>query len=133
MTTPVGTHVREAFEPMRYPVVEFLLVRVCLRVGLAYALRNNLAEALLMTCVLAVLTLHPSRVFQEISAQCTSHDTIELLDNKLVTILLLYFLFPLPYRTFPVEPQIKWSSVLGMFCCEAVSYVMINELCNKTY
>ena len=95
MTAPIGTHVRESLESMRYSVIQFLLVRICLSVGFANTFSNHFVEASLVAGVFAVLALHASRIFEEVSTQCATHDAIELLNNEFVSILLLDFFFPL--------------------------------------
>lgn len=76
-------------------MVQFLFVRVGLGVGLADAFRHNLGIAFLVAGVFAILALHSRRVFEKVSTERTSHDIIKLLENKFVTIQLVYLLFPL--------------------------------------
>jgi hypothetical protein len=84
---------------MRNPVVEFRLIRIGFGVRLCDALGDHFAIALFMARVLAVRALHSSRVLQEISAQSTPHDVIELLPNG----------------TFSVQTDVEGSSVFALF------------------
>ena len=68
MTTPIGPHIRKAFEAMWYTMIELFFIGICFRVGLADALCDNLAKAFLMTRILAIFTLHTCRVFEKITA-----------------------------------------------------------------
>ena len=102
MTAPIGAHIRETFKSMWNPVVEFLFIWIRLRIGLADTLRNNLGVAFAVTRVLAILALHTRGVLEEIPTQGTSHDTIELLNDKFMPILLLNFFFSLSYCTLAV-------------------------------
>ena len=67
MTAPVGAHIRESFESMWNPMIEFLFIWVRLRIGLTDTLRNNLGVAFAVARVLAVLALHPRGVLEEVS------------------------------------------------------------------
>lgn len=80
MAAPICAHVREPFETMRYAVVEFFFVRVCLRIGFTDTLGNHFGIAFLMTSIFAIFALHPSRIFEKISAQSAAHDVVELLE-----------------------------------------------------
>ncbi len=115
VTAPVCTKVRKCFEPVRYLVVESFFVRICFCVGFADALGDDLMIAFLMACVLAIRTLHASRVLEEISAQGASHDIVELLLNELVSILLVHFFLSLANGTLAIETDVKWSSIFGLF------------------
>lgn len=99
MTTPICTHIREIFKPMRNPVVQLLLVRICLCIRFADTFRDDLCAAFLMACVLAVLALHTGRILEKVAAHRTAHDVVKLLEHKFVTIKLMYFFFPLAYST----------------------------------
>lgn len=54
VTAPVGAHVRERLEPVGNPVVDLLLVRIGLGVGLADALGDDLGVAFLVAGQAAV-------------------------------------------------------------------------------
>ena len=71
---------------MRDTMVQLLLVWVCLRVGLAYALGNHFSVTLLVARIFAILTLHASRVLEELAAESATHDVVELLKHELVAI-----------------------------------------------
>ena len=60
MAAPISTHIGEALETMRDPVVELFFVRVCFRVGFADAFGNHFVETRLMTSIFAILALHSS-------------------------------------------------------------------------
>lgn len=96
-------------------MVEFRLIRIGFGVRLCDALGDHFAIALFMACVLAVRALHSSRIFQEISAQSTPHDVIELLLDKLMPILFVNFLSPLSNGAFSVQTDIEGSTVFALF------------------
>ena len=103
---------------MWYTVIQLFLIGIRLRVGLADTLRHNLGIALLVAGVFAIFTLHAGRVLEKVSTQCTTHDVIELLENKFMAIELVYFLFPLSNSPFTVQTtNIEGPSVLDLFCC----------------
>lgn len=64
---------------MRYSVIELLLVWICFCVRLADTLGDDFRITFLVTRILAIFTLHPSRVLQEVSTQSAPHDIVELL------------------------------------------------------
>ena len=74
-----------------------------------------------MASVLAVLALHSSCIFEELSTKRTAHDGVELLGHKLVTVLFLDFLFALAYGTFSVESEVKSSFAFVVFRCLIIS------------
>jgi hypothetical protein len=76
---------------MRDAMIELLLLRVGLVVCFADTLCNDVPVAFLVTSVLAVRTLHTSRVFQEVSTQSASHDVVELLLHELVAVHFVHF------------------------------------------
>ena len=115
MATPVCTHIRELLETMRNAMVDFLLVRIRLCVGLADTFGNNAGIAFRVTSVFAILTLHPRRVFEKVSAKSAAHDVVELLGHELVAVHFMNLLFALTNSTFSVEPSIERSTVLCLF------------------
>ena len=78
----------------------FVGIRFCIR--FADTLCDNLGVALFMTRIFTILTLHTSRILQKVSAQSTTHDIIELLQDELVPEHFMDFFFPLTYGTFTV-------------------------------
>ena len=96
-------------------MIQLLFVRIGLSVGLADTFGNDFREALLVARILAVLALHTRGIFQKVSTQRTSHNVVELLRDKFVTVLLLNLLFPLAYSTFAVQTEIKRPSVFDIF------------------
>ena len=121
MATPVGAHIHVLLKSVGNPMVQLLFVWIGFSIRFADALRNDFCETFSMACVLAVFALHPSRIFEELSAKCTAHDAVELLLHKSVTILLLDFLFTLPDSAFAVESNVKadFASVLfGWITCQ---------------
>jgi hypothetical protein len=115
MTTPIGRDIGEPIPTMRNAVIDFLLVRVCLVVGFADTLRDDLRVALSVASVFAVGALHASRIFQEIAAKSTTHDVVELLRNELVTLLFVDFFLSLSDCTLTVETDVERSSILQLF------------------
>ena len=71
---------------MRNTMVQLLLVRISLCVRFAYAHGDYFPIALLVAGVFAILTLHASRVFEELPAESAAHDIIELLKHELVPV-----------------------------------------------
>lgn len=114
MAAPVGRKVGKPFEAMRNTVVDLLLVGIGFVVGLADTFGDNLRVALLVACILAVGTLHTRSILEKFSAQRTAHDVVELLRNKLVTLLLVNFLLLLSNGTLTVETDIEWAAVLQL-------------------
>jgi hypothetical protein len=86
VTTPIGAHIRETLETMWDTVVQLLLVGICFRIRFADALCDNLWVALFMTCVFTILALHAGRILQKVSAESTTHNIIELLQNELMPV-----------------------------------------------
>lgn len=97
-------------------MIQLLFVRIRFSVGLANTFRNNFGKALLVARILAVLALHTRGIFQKVSTQRTSHNVVELLRYKLVSVLLLNLFFPLAYSTFAVQTQVEWPSIFDIFC-----------------
>lgn len=102
---------------MWYSMVEFLFVGICLRVRLADALGDNTFVTFFMASVLAILALHAGRIFEKISTKCTPHDIVKLLDDELVAVHLVYFLFALPDSALAIQANIERSSILHLLCC----------------
>ena len=117
MTTPVCTHVGEAFESMWDPMIQFLLLGICLGVGLADTFGHDLGVAFLMTGILAIRTLHASGVLQEIPAEGASHDVIELLGDELVSVHLMYLFLSLTNSALAVESGVEPIPVLHLLGC----------------
>lgn len=69
-----------------------------------------------MASIFAVFALHPSRVFEKVATESTSHDVVELLYDEFVTIQLVDLFFALSYGTFAVQPNVEWSSVPILLC-----------------
>ena len=93
-------------------MVEFSFVRVRLGVRLCDTLGDHLGVALLVTSVVAVCTLHTSRILQEIAAQSTTHDVVKLLLHKLVAVLLDHVFLALANGTLSAKTKIEWGLVL---------------------
>ena len=106
MAAPVGRKVRKRLEAMGDPVVDLLLVGVRLSVALANTFGDDASVALGMACVLAVFTLHASRVFEEIPAEGAAHDVVELALDKLVAVHFVDLLLPLAHGALAVEASI---------------------------
>lgn len=99
---------------MWYSVVDLLFIRVCLIVGLANTFGDHFGITLGVTCVLAVLALHTRGILHQVSTECTSHNVVELLFDKLVALLLVDFFLPLFHCTLSVETRIKRSPGPGL-------------------
>jgi hypothetical protein len=115
MTAPISAHVGETFPTMRYPVVDFCLVRIRFSIGLSDTLSNNLGIAFLVTGELAIGALHTCCVLEEISAKGTTHNVIKLLLHKLVAILLMNFFFLLADSTFSAETNVVLLFLICLF------------------
>ena len=107
MAAPIGTEVREGVETMRDAMIEFLLIRVGFGVGFTDAFGDDFGEAALVAEILAVLTLHPGGVLEELAAERTAHHGVELLVHELVPVLLLDLLFALTHRAFAAQAHIE--------------------------
>lgn len=112
MAAPVRGHVREWLEPVGDAVVDLLLVRVRLCIALADALGDNAGEALCMTGVLAVLALHPGRVFEELAAERAAHNVVELLLDELVAVHLVDVLLSLADSALSSQAKVDWAAIL---------------------
>jgi hypothetical protein len=112
MTAPVGANIRSTLEAMRNTMVDFLLLGVGFRIRFRYAFSDDLLVTFLMASVLAIRTLVSGGILQEVTAQRASHNIVKLLLHKLMTILLMYFLFPLTYGTLTAEAELQsWLPV----------------------
>ena len=96
-------------------MIQFLFIWVGFCVGLAYAFGDYFPVALLVAGVFAILTLHTSRIFEELAAEGTTHNIIELLKHKLVPVQLVYLFFPLTNGTFTVESNVERSTIFCLF------------------
>jgi hypothetical protein len=114
VATPVGREVGEAFETVGNPVIDLLLVGVGLIVGLADTLGDNLRVAFTVASVLAVRALHARGILEEISAQRTAHDVVELLGDKLVALLFVNLLLLLAHGTLSVETNVEGTTILQL-------------------
>lgn len=114
MATPVGRDIGERLETMRNTMVDFLLIRISLIVGLADTLSDDLGVTFPMACVLAVGTLHTGCVLEEVSAQSTAHDVVELLRDELVALLFVDFFLFLTDGTLSVETNVERTSVFKL-------------------
>lgn len=114
MTTPIGRDVGETLEAMWNTVVDLLLVGIRLVVGLADTLGDDLWIALSVTGIFAVGTLHAGSIFQEITTKRTAHDVVELLGDKLVTLLFVNLLLLLSDGTLTVETDIERAAILQL-------------------
>jgi hypothetical protein len=114
VTTPIGREIGETLEAMRNTVVDLLLVGIRFVVGLADTLGDDLGIALSVTGIFAVGTLHAGRIFQEITAKRTAHDVVELLGDKLVTLLFVNLLLLLSDGTLTVETDIERTAILQL-------------------
>jgi hypothetical protein len=117
VATPIGRKVGEAFETMRNPVVDLLLVGIGLIVGLADTLGDDLGIAFTVASILAVRTLHTRGVLEEISTQRTAHDVVELLGDKLVALLFVDLFLLLAHGTLSVETNIEGTAILQLLGC----------------
>lgn len=77
---------------------------VCVR--FADTLGDHLVIALFVACIPAVLALHACRFEQEFLAECTQDDSVELLLNEFVAVLLEHFLFALAHGTLTSETSL---------------------------
>src|SRR5208282_5650033 len=71
--------------------------------------RNHFAITFFVTCVFTVFTLITSCIFKEFSTKCTSHDLIELLHNKFMTVNFMHFFFSLTNGPLSTEFTFKWT------------------------
>ena len=115
MTTPVGRDIGESFPTMRNAVVDLFLVRICFVVGLANALGDDLGIASPVTQVLAVSTLHTGGVLQQLPAQGTAHNVVELLIDEFVALLLRDNFLLLTDGTLTIKPNVVHAAVTGVF------------------
>lgn len=116
MTAPIGPHVGEILEPVWDAMIELLLVRIGLRIRFADTFGNDFGIALFMARIFAILALHTGGVFQKLSAKGTTHDVVELLENKFMAVQFVDFFFALADGAFTVKTNIERSSVFELFC-----------------
>jgi hypothetical protein len=122
VATPVRGDVGKAFESVGNAVVDFLLVRIGLVIGFADTLGDNLGVTLAVAGVLAIRTLHAGSILEELSTQCTTHNVVELLGDKLVALLLMNFLLLLAHSTLTVKTNVKGTAVLQLFGYNQLAY-----------
>jgi len=97
-------------------MVDLLLVRIRFGIGLADTLGDDTRVALGVAGIFAVFALHSGGILEEIAAQSTSHDVVELLRYELMAVHLVDLFLPLSDGTFSVESNIERPPVLGLFC-----------------
>jgi len=102
-------------------MVQLLFLRIGLCVRLAYTLGDHTFVTLLVASVLAILTLHACRIFEEVSTQSAPHNVIKLLQYEFVAVHLVDFFFTLPYSTLTVQTNIERSSILHLLRYYTVS------------
>ena len=69
-----------------------------------------------MTCVLAVFTLHPGGILEEVSAKSAAHNVVELLKQKFMAIQFVDLFLALTNGTLPTQANIKRPTVFALFC-----------------
>ena len=97
-------------------MIQLLFIRVGVCIRLANTFGDNLGIAFLVAGILAVLALHSSRIFEEVPTKRATHDVIELLKDKFMTVKLMYLFLSLTDSAFAIQPDIKRSLVLDLFC-----------------
>ena len=115
MATPIRAYIGERLEAMRYSMVELLLVGVRLSIRLADAFGHHFRIAALVTCVFAIFALHACRILHKLTTKGATHDTVKLLGDEFMAILLSNFLFALSNGAFTIETQIERPPVVGLF------------------
>lgn len=115
VAAPVGGQVGKALEAMGDAVIDLLLVGVGLVVRLADTFGDDLGIALAVAGIFAVGTLHARGILQEVAAQGTAHDVVELLRDELVTLLLVDLFLLLAHGTLAVETNVERTAVLELF------------------
>lgn len=98
-------------------MVDPLFIGVGLVVRLADTFCDHLSVTLLVASVLAVCALHACGVLEEISTQGTAHDVVELLGDKLVTLLFVDLFLFLAHGTLSVETDIEGAAIFQLFGC----------------
>ena len=96
-------------------MVDLLFVWVGFVIGLADTLGNDLGIAFLVTGIFAVGALHPGRILEKFSAQSAPHHIIELLLDKLVSLLFVNFFLLLSDRALSIETNIERPSSAQLF------------------
>ncbi len=96
-------------------MVDFLLIRVGLIIGLANTFGDNFGITLLVACVLAICALHTCSIFEEIPAKGTTHNVIELLRNEFVSLLLMNFFLFLADSALAIKTDVKLPSSFYLF------------------
>lgn len=112
VAAPVRREIREGLKPVRNPVIDLLLVRIGLGVGLADTLGDDTGVTLDVASVLAVLALHTGAALEEIAAKGAAHDVVELALDKLVAVHLVDFLLLLTNGTLATKTQVQGTAVL---------------------
>ena len=98
-------------------MIQLFLVRIRFRIGFADAFCDNFRVAFFMTCIFTVLTLHTSRILQEVSTEGTPHNVVELLQDKFMAEHFMNLFFTLTYSTFAIQTNVERSAVCYLFCC----------------
>lgn len=68
-----------------------------------------------MTGIFAIRTLHTCRILEKVAAKRTTHDVVELLLHKPVSIHLVYLFLACTDGTFSPKPKIKRTFILVKF------------------
>lgn len=97
---------------MRDTMVDLLLLGVGLSVTLADTFGDDAGITLGVASVLAVLTLHTGRVLEEVAAQRTSHDVVELVLDELVAVHLVDLLLALTDSALSAKTEVYLPAVL---------------------
>lgn len=100
---------------MRDAVIDFFFIGISFVVGFTDTLCDNFRIALAMASVFTILTLHTSGIFEELSAERTAHDIVELLSDKFVSLFLVDFFFLLANSTLTIQTDIERSAILQLF------------------
>ena len=115
VAAPVCGDVGKPFKSVRNAVVDFLLVWIGLVVGFADTLGDNLGVTLAVAGVLAVRALHAGSILEEFPTQCTAHNVVKLLGDKLVALLLVNLFLLLADGTLAVKTNVKGTAILQLF------------------
>lgn len=115
MTAPIRRDIGEVLKTMRDAVINFFFIGISLVIGFTDTLRDDFRIALAMASIFAILTLHTSSILEELPAERTTHNIVELLSNEFVSLFLVDFLFSLANRTLTIQTNIEWSAILQLF------------------
>ena len=96
-------------------MIDFFLIRIGLVVGFTDTFRDDFRVTFAMASVFTILALHAGGIFEELPAERTTHDIVELLGNEFMSLFLVDLFFSLTNRTLSIETNVEWPAIFQLF------------------